>query len=68
MGECKSSSDWLPLWLALLGARYKWVNVELARWAFEQAIQLDKNCAAPYICMGNIYATTDSHGKTNLKF
>ena len=55
--EKVSSSERFPLWLALLGACYKWVNVELARWVFEQAIQLDENCAAPYICMGNIYAT-----------
>ena len=54
--ENVSSSDRFPLWLALLGACYKWVNLELGRWAFEQSLQLDKNCASAFVSMKNIYA------------
>ena len=50
------SSDRLSLWSALLGACCRTINVELARWAFEQSLQLDEMCGAAYICMENIYA------------
>ena len=50
-------SNHLPLCLALLGAcSCKSVNMRLARWAFEQSLRMDENCAAAYICMGNVYA------------
>ena len=46
----------LPLFLAILGACLKWVNVKLGRWAFEQSLQLDEKCTAAYVCMEKIYA------------
>jgi pentatricopeptide repeat protein len=50
------SCDYPPVWGALLGACQKWGNVELGRFAFDQALQLDINNAAAYACMTNIYA------------
>ena len=47
-------SDCLQLWLDLLGACRKWLNVELGRWAFEQLVKLDEKCVTAYIYMGNI--------------
>ena len=52
----KFTSDNLRLFLAILGACQKWVNVTLGRWAFEKSIELDENCGSAYICMENIYA------------
>ena len=49
-------SDYPPLWLALLGACKKWGNLDLARLAFHQVVQLDCNSATAYILMANIYA------------
>ena len=51
----------LPLFLAILGACLKWVNVKLGRWAFEQSLELDETCSAIYVCMGNIYAAAGMH-------
>ena len=64
--EKVSSVDRIQLWLAFLGACQKWMNVELGIWAFEQAMELDANCASAYVCMGNIYAAAgmrDEAGK-----
>ena len=33
--------------------------VKLGRWAFEQSIGLDKNCASAYVFMQNLYAAVD---------
>ena len=55
--------DQLPLWLTLLGACYKWVNVHLGRWAFKRSLQLDEKCDASYVCMGNIYAAAGMHAE-----
>ena len=46
----------LPLFLTTLGACRKWNNVKLGKWAFEQSLRLDDNCAPIYVCMENIYA------------
>ena len=50
------SSDYLPVWLALLGACRKWANVKLGKLAFNQAVQLDNGYSAAYILMANIFA------------
>ncbi|KAI5066600.1 hypothetical protein GOP47_0019224 [Adiantum capillus-veneris] len=55
------SSDYWPVWSALLGACRKWGNVNLGRMAFEHAIQVDKREAAAYVCMANIYAAAGMH-------
>jgi pentatricopeptide repeat protein len=47
--------DHLPLYLAVLGACRKWLNVELARWAFDRLLLLDATCTAAYVCMESIY-------------
>ena len=60
-----SYSDHLLLLLAILGACHKWVNVKLGRWAFAQAVELDKNCAAAYACMENIYIAAGMHMEMN---
>ncbi|MCO5608503.1 hypothetical protein L7F22_062714 [Adiantum nelumboides] len=51
------SSDYPPVWLALLGACHKWENVELGRLAFERALQLDEYDGAAYNLIRNIYAS-----------
>jgi pentatricopeptide repeat protein len=50
-----TSSDHLPLVLAILSACCKWVNVKLGEWAFEQSLRLDEKCASAYLCMEKIY-------------
>ncbi|MCO5566363.1 hypothetical protein L7F22_020040 [Adiantum nelumboides] len=42
------SSDYPPVWSALLGACRKWGNVKLGKFAFERAVQLDERNAAAY--------------------
>jgi pentatricopeptide repeat protein len=44
------------LFLSMLNACRKWRNVNLGRWAFEQLVRLDRDCATAYVCMGNVYA------------
>ncbi|KAI5080295.1 hypothetical protein GOP47_0005774 [Adiantum capillus-veneris] len=46
----------LALWSALLGACAKWGDMSIGKWAFEQAIRLDKNDGAAYALMAKIYA------------
>ncbi|KAH7301556.1 hypothetical protein KP509_23G032000 [Ceratopteris richardii] len=46
----------LALWSALLGACAKWGDVNVGKWAFEHAIELDKSDGAAYVLMTNIYA------------
>jgi pentatricopeptide repeat protein len=53
-----SHCDHLPLLLSVLGSCRKWRNVKLAKWAFEHSLMLDENCAAAYVDMENIYAST----------
>ena len=51
------SYNCLQLWLSILGACCKLVNLELGIWAFEQSIKLDQRCVVAYVYLGNIYAT-----------
>jgi pentatricopeptide repeat protein len=53
--------DCLLFWDAILGACQKWINVELGRVAFEQAIELDRRNAPSYILMKNIYSAANLH-------
>ena len=48
------SCDHLPLFSSLLFSCYKWVNLELGRWAFEKLMQLNVDCGATYVNMSNI--------------
>eukprot|EP00250_Pteridium_aquilinum_P022258 c25334_g3_i4 orf=2-421(+) len=50
------SSDYSAVWHALLGACQKWGDVSVGRWAFEQAVQVDKSDGPAYVLMANIYA------------
>ena len=43
------------IWLCLLGACHTHGNVELARHAFEHAVNLGPKHAAPYVMMSNVY-------------
>ena len=45
----------ITVWHTMLGACHKWGDILLGRLAFEHAIHLDDQDAAPYICMINIY-------------
>ena len=49
------SRDYLPAWLALLGACQKWGNLMLGRLAFEHSIRLDEKCAVAYDLMSMLY-------------
>ena len=49
-------TDCIQLWSALLGSCQKHSSLDVGRWAFEQSAQLDKDNAAAYVCMSNIYA------------
>ena len=55
------SSDYRPLWSALLGSCQNWGNLNLGRLVFEHAMQLDGNHSASYISLSNIYATASMH-------
>ena len=55
-------SSWLTLLIACRcfgnidrGKLCKWGNIELGRYAFERAIQLDEKDVSVYVCMCNIY-------------
>jgi pentatricopeptide repeat protein len=49
------SLDYSSVWLAVLGACSKWGNVKLAVLVFDQAIQLDSDCALAYVLMSSIF-------------
>ena len=51
------SSDYLDIWLSLLGACQKWGNVKLGTLAFDQVLQLDNACAGAYVLIANIFET-----------
>ena len=50
------SSDYLAVWIALLRACRKWGNIELGKYAFKHAVELDDNDGPAHVCMYNIYA------------
>jgi pentatricopeptide repeat protein len=59
------SHDHLPLFMALLGACHKWVNVNHASWVFEQLVKVDRKYAASaYVSMRNIYAAASMQAMT----
>eukprot|EP00250_Pteridium_aquilinum_P033959 c6756_g1_i1 orf=3-209(-) len=47
------SSDYSAIWFALLSACQRWGDVTVGRWAFEQAVQVDKDDAVAYVLMAN---------------
>ncbi|KAH7279031.1 hypothetical protein KP509_37G002100 [Ceratopteris richardii] len=47
---------------SLLGACHKWENLQLGRWAYEHAVQLDGLDAGAHISMSNIYLTVNTGG------
>jgi pentatricopeptide repeat protein len=57
------ASDRPEAWLALLGACKKWGNVDVARLAFARALvsSSDHDCAAAYILMATIFASSGMH-------
>jgi pentatricopeptide repeat protein len=54
-------SDYLQVWVVLLGTCKKWGNVKLGMLAFDQAIQLDCSCAAGHAIMSTIFAAAGLH-------
>ncbi|KAH7364964.1 hypothetical protein KP509_18G001000 [Ceratopteris richardii] len=55
------SCNSLAIWLAFLSACCKWGDVSSGRWAFEQAVEVDRNDATAYVLMANIYAAAGMH-------
>ncbi|KAI5062550.1 hypothetical protein GOP47_0023089 [Adiantum capillus-veneris] len=43
-------------WHTVLGACQKWGNLEIGKWAFEHAVEMDKLDVAAHICMSNIHS------------
>ncbi|MCO5615076.1 hypothetical protein L7F22_069364 [Adiantum nelumboides] len=60
------STNYLPVWSAVLGACQKWGDVELGRLAFECAVEYKCDSAA-YVLMRNIYAAADMQEAQNVK-
>lgn len=59
---------WHPdyvLWCTVLLACQKWRNVELARYAFKNAVRLDEKCMTAYVLMYNIYADAAMQEEAN---
>jgi pentatricopeptide repeat protein len=56
-GSMPSSGCHAPMWLALLDACRKWGNVKVGRFAFEAVVELDRNLAAAYVLMCDIYVS-----------
>jgi pentatricopeptide repeat protein len=48
--ETMPSSDYPPLWLALLSACRRWGNVELARLAFDRLVRMRHSCPRFSLC------------------
>jgi pentatricopeptide repeat protein len=61
MMEPIPAADHLGTLLALLGACQKWGNVRLGKVAFDQAVQIDRSCAAAYVLMANLFSMTGMH-------
>ena len=57
MIEVMPSSNYLAVWIALLGSCRKWGNVKLGTLAFDQALQVDTSCASAYVLMTDIFAS-----------
>ncbi|KAH7443274.1 hypothetical protein KP509_02G028200 [Ceratopteris richardii] len=47
------------VWFSLLGACQRSINVIVGRWAYEQAIKLDRNDATAHVLMADVYGTAD---------
>ncbi|KAH7306405.1 hypothetical protein KP509_22G009800 [Ceratopteris richardii] len=59
---------WHPdyiLWCTILRACCKWQNMEVARYAFEHAIRLNRKCLTAYVFMSNICANAYMHSEAN---
>ena len=50
-----SSSDYPPVWGALIGACQKWGNVDIGELAFKHMVMIDEKVAEAYVSMSNIY-------------
>ena len=49
----------IGVWLSVLAACRKWGDIELGVQAFDNALMLDENDTALYVCMSNIYMDAD---------
>ena len=49
-------SDHPIVWLAVLNACRKWGNVKLAKFAFNQIVEFNHNCAAAHVLISDIFA------------
>eukprot|EP00250_Pteridium_aquilinum_P019397 c24414_g3_i1 orf=3-230(+) len=48
--------DHCVVWRVLLGACWKWQDVNVGKCAFKHAVQVDKSDVAAHVLMRNIYA------------
>ncbi|KAH7294593.1 hypothetical protein KP509_27G008800 [Ceratopteris richardii] len=55
----------IVVWLTILSACRKWKTVEIGRWAFKEAMQLDCKNISAYICMSLIYLEAGMHQDVN---
>ncbi|KAI5079168.1 hypothetical protein GOP47_0006839 [Adiantum capillus-veneris] len=55
------SSNFVAVWYAVMGACRKWGNVNVGRWAFDHAVQIDKSNIAAHISMINLYLAAGMH-------
>ncbi|KAH7292093.1 hypothetical protein KP509_29G051500 [Ceratopteris richardii] len=55
------SCDYAAVWSALMGACQKWGDAGIGKWAFDNAICMDKEDAATYVSMFNIYMAAGMH-------
>ncbi|KAH7283110.1 hypothetical protein KP509_35G061000 [Ceratopteris richardii] len=49
------------VWSALLSACRKWGDVNVGKWAFDHAVQVNKQASAIYVLMADIYAAAGMH-------
>ncbi|XP_024534144.1 pentatricopeptide repeat-containing protein DOT4, chloroplastic-like [Selaginella moellendorffii] len=52
-------------WMVLLAGCQKWKNVEIGRVAYESLVELDRNNAAVYEIMSNIFRSTSKNSLVN---
>lgn len=58
--------DYAAVLSTLLGACRKWGDVNVGRWAFEQAINIDKRDGSTYVIMADTYAAAGMQEDANM--
>jgi pentatricopeptide repeat protein len=58
MIKAMPSAEYVAVWVALLGACEKWVNLKLGKLAFDQVLQLDNTCVEAYVLMATLFSAS----------